>query len=34
VAATGHGVRGWIVALAALALALWLASLALSSLRH
>jgi hypothetical protein len=33
VAATGHGVRGWIVALAALAIALWLGSLALSALR-
>jgi hypothetical protein len=33
VAATGHGVRGWIVALAALAMALWLGSIALSSFR-
>jgi hypothetical protein len=33
VAATGHGARGWIVALAAIALALWLASLALSAFR-
>ena len=34
VAATGHGVRGWIVAIAALALALWLGSMALSAFRH
>ena len=34
VAATGHGVRGWIIALAALALAVWLASLAVSAFRH
>jgi hypothetical protein len=34
VAATGHGARGWIIALAALALAVWLASLALSAFRH
>ena len=34
VAATGHGASGWIVALAALALAIWLASLALSSFRR
>ena len=34
VAATGHGVRGWIVALAALAMALWLGSVALSSFRR
>ena len=33
VAAAGHGARGWIVAAAAAALALWLASLALSALR-
>jgi hypothetical protein len=30
----GHGVRRWIVAFAALALAGWLASLALSVFRH
>ena len=34
VAATGHGVRGWIIAVAALALAVWLASMALSAFRH
>jgi hypothetical protein len=34
VAATGHGVRGWIIAIAALALAVWLGSVALSSFRH
>jgi hypothetical protein len=34
VAATGHGARGWIVALAALALAVWLASIALSAFRR
>ncbi|HXR12460.1 MAG TPA: hypothetical protein VN770_09205 [Gaiellaceae bacterium] len=34
VAATGHGVRGWIVALAALVIALWLGSLALSAFRR
>jgi hypothetical protein len=34
VAATGHGVRGWVIALAALAIALWLGSLALSVFRH
>ena len=34
VAATGHGVRGWIVAIAALALAVWLGSVALSSFRR
>jgi hypothetical protein len=34
VAATGHGARGWIVAVAAAAIALWLASLALSGLRR
>jgi hypothetical protein len=33
VAATGHGARGWIVALAAVALAVWLGSLALSAFR-
>jgi len=33
VAATGHGVRGWIVAIAALAIALWLGSLALSGFK-
>jgi len=34
VAATGHGVRGWIIAVAALALAVWLASMAVSAFRH
>ena len=34
VAATGHGVRGWIIAIAALALAVWLGSVALSSFRR
>ncbi len=34
VAATGHGVRGWIVAVAALAMAVWLGSVALSAFRH
>jgi len=34
VAATGHGARGWIIAVAALALAVWLASIALSAFRH
>jgi hypothetical protein len=33
VAAAGHGARGWVVAAAAAALALWLGSLALSALR-
>ena len=33
VAATGHGVRGWVVAVAALAIALWLASVALSAFK-
>jgi hypothetical protein len=32
-AATGHGARGWIVAVAALAIAVWFASLAVSSFR-
>ncbi len=34
VAATGHGVRGWIIAVAALALAVWLASMALAAFRR
>ncbi|HKB93216.1 MAG TPA: hypothetical protein VKC62_03140 [Gaiellaceae bacterium] len=34
VAATGHGVRGWIIALAAVAVAVWLGSIALSAFRH
>ncbi len=34
VAATGHGVRGWIIAVAALALAVWMGSMALSAFRH
>ena len=34
VAATGHGVRGWIIAVAALSLAVWLGSVALSSFRR
>ena len=32
-AAAGHGARGWIVAAAALAVAFWLASLALGAVR-
>jgi hypothetical protein len=34
VAATGHGVRGWIIALAALAIAVWLGSIAVSAFRR
>ncbi len=34
VAATGHGVRGWVIAVAAAALAVWLGSVALSSFRR
>ena len=34
VAATGHGVRGWVIAVAALAVALWLGSLALSGFKR
>ena len=34
VAASGHGARGWIVAAAAAAIAVWLASLALAVLRR
>jgi hypothetical protein len=34
VAATGHGARGWIVAVAALAIAAWLASLVLGAFRR
>jgi len=34
VAATGHGVRGWLVTVAAAAIAAWLGSLALSALRR
>jgi hypothetical protein len=34
VAATGHGARGWIVAGAALAIAVWMASLALGAFRN
>jgi hypothetical protein len=34
VAATGHGARGWIVAVAAAAIAAWLGSIALSTFRH
>ena len=34
VAATGHGARGWIIAVAALALAVWMGSMALSAFRH
>ena len=33
-AAVGHGVRGWIVAVAALAVAAWLAGLSVSALRR
>lgn len=34
VAATGHGVRGWVIAVAAAAIAVWFASIALSAFRH
>ena len=34
VAATGHGARGWLIAIAALALAVWLGSLGLSAFRR
>jgi hypothetical protein len=34
VAATGHGVRGWIIAVAALALAVWMGSMALAAFRR
>jgi len=34
VAATGHGARGWVIAVAAAALAVWLGSLALSAFRR
>ena len=34
VAATGHGVRGWLIALAALAIALWLGSIAVSAFKR
>jgi hypothetical protein len=34
VAAAGHGARGWLIAAAAVAIALWFVSLALSTLRH
>jgi hypothetical protein len=34
VAATGHGVRGWLVAVAAAAIAFWLGSLGVSGLRR
>ena len=34
VAATGHGARGWLIAVAALALAVWLGSLGLSAFRR
>ena len=34
VAATGHGVRGWLVAVAAAALAAWLGSLAFAGIRR
>ena len=34
VAATGHGARGWLIAIAALALAVWLGSLAVSAFRR
>jgi hypothetical protein len=33
VAATGHGVRGWVIAVAAAAIAVWMGSLALSAFR-
>ena len=34
VAATGHGARGWIIAVAAAAIAAWMGSLALSAFRR
>jgi hypothetical protein len=34
VAATGHGARGWIIAVAALAIGVWFGSLALSAFRR
>ena len=34
VAATGHGARGWIVAVASAAIAAWFGSMALSAFRH
>ncbi|MGH2971410.1 MAG: hypothetical protein ACRDNM_11035 [Gaiellaceae bacterium] len=34
VAATGHGARGWVIAVAAAAIAAWMGSLALSVFRH
>ncbi|HKT43574.1 MAG TPA: hypothetical protein VJQ85_02160 [Gaiellaceae bacterium] len=34
VAATGHGARGWVIAVAAAAIAVWFASIALSSFRR
>ena len=33
VAATGHGARGWVIAVAAAAIAVWFASIALASFR-
>jgi hypothetical protein len=33
VAATGHGVRGWVIAVAAAAIAVWMGSLAHSAFR-
>ena len=33
VAATGHGARGWVIAVAAAAIAAWMGSLALSAFR-
>ncbi|HEY2543638.1 MAG TPA: hypothetical protein VGH92_11360 [Gaiellaceae bacterium] len=34
VAATGHGARGWVIAVAAAAIAVWMGSMALSALRR
>jgi hypothetical protein len=34
VAATGHGARGWLIAVASAAIAVWLGSMALSAFRH
>jgi hypothetical protein len=34
VAATGHGARGWLIAVAAAAIAVWMGSFALSAFRR
>ena len=34
VAATGHGARGWVIAVAAAAIAVWMGSMALSAFRR